>query len=258
MKTDAPHDSEAALRVGELAERAGVTVRTLHHYEAVGLLSPSRTEAGHRRYGSADAERLQQITSLRALGLGLDPIREALDAPDFDPVAVLARQRAATAAEAARLDRLADRLAGLERLLRRRAETGAAVSLDAFLALTHAMSAYDPADHYTPEQLERLAERRRTLGDEQIQAVEAEWPRLFEALGAELDAGTDPADARVQALADRWDELVAMFTGGDDGIRQSLGNAWDANTEPISEMNGLSPDRMRALFAYCQKAREAR
>ncbi|PAP75353.1 MerR family transcriptional regulator [Rubrivirga marina] len=248
--------SEIVLRVGELAEQAGVTVRALHHYEAVGLLTPARTDAGHRRYGVREVERLQQITSLRALGLGLDQVREALDAPDFDPVAVVDRQRAALDAEAARLGALADRLDALGRLLHQRASTGAPVDPDAFLTLTRTMT--DIERHYTPEQLQHLADRSEALGEDTIRAVEAEWPRLFEAVGAEMDAGTDPADSRVQTLVDRWDELVGMFTGGDPGIRQSLGNAVEADRDGASQMMGLDPDRKQALFAYAQKARDAR
>lgn len=60
-------------RVGELAKRTGVSVRTLHWYEEIGLLSPSqRSEAGHRLYAAEDLGRLQQIQSLRQLGFSLD------------------------------------------------------------------------------------------------------------------------------------------------------------------------------------------
>jgi cob(I)alamin adenosyltransferase len=73
--------------VGELADAAGVTVRTLHHYEQVGLLSPaSRTGAGHRRYLGDQAERLYQITAMRSLGFRLDDIRRALDGEDLRSV----------------------------------------------------------------------------------------------------------------------------------------------------------------------------
>src|ERR687885_1099790 len=73
-----------AWRVGELARRTGVSVRTLHYYEEIGLLSPSRrTEAGHRLYTAGDIVRLQKIKSLRYLGLTLEEIRDCLDRPDF-------------------------------------------------------------------------------------------------------------------------------------------------------------------------------
>jgi cob(I)alamin adenosyltransferase len=80
--------------VGELADAAGVTVRTLHHYEQVGLLEPaSRTGAGHRRYLTEQAERLYQITAMRSLGFRLDDIRRALDGEDLPSVVRLHLQQ---------------------------------------------------------------------------------------------------------------------------------------------------------------------
>lgn len=79
-----------AWRVGELARRTGLSVRTLHYYDEIGLLSPSRrTEAGHRLYTAADVVRLQQIKSLRHLGFSLEEIRDCLDRPDFPPRRVI-------------------------------------------------------------------------------------------------------------------------------------------------------------------------
>jgi DNA-binding transcriptional MerR regulator len=73
-----------ALKVSELARRTGLTVRTLHHYDEIGLLKPSlRTEAGYRLYTAADVARLQQVLSLRQLGLSLEEVRDCLDQPGF-------------------------------------------------------------------------------------------------------------------------------------------------------------------------------
>src|SRR5437868_15006110 len=83
------------LKVGELARRTGLTVRTLHHYDEIGLLHPSlRTESGHRLYTAADVARLQQITSLRQLGFSLEEIRGCLHRPGFSPVEVMRRHAA--------------------------------------------------------------------------------------------------------------------------------------------------------------------
>ena len=69
------------LSVSQVARRTGVTVRTLHHYETLGLLRPAaRSGAGYRLYGEAELRRLQHIVSLKALGLSLDAIRTSLDA----------------------------------------------------------------------------------------------------------------------------------------------------------------------------------
>ena len=98
--------------VGEVADLARVTVRTLHHYDQVGLLSPSRrTAAGHRRYSDADLERLQQVLFYRELGFGLDQITELVDRPDADPLDHLARQHALLEQRADRIRAMADAVA---------------------------------------------------------------------------------------------------------------------------------------------------
>jgi DNA-binding transcriptional MerR regulator len=77
--------SRRAYQVKQAAELAGVSVRTLHHYDAIGLLVPSgRTEAGYRLYDDDDLLRLQQIQIGRELGLPLEEIRRSLDDPSFD------------------------------------------------------------------------------------------------------------------------------------------------------------------------------
>jgi MerR family transcriptional regulator, thiopeptide resistance regulator len=80
--------------VGQLAALAGVTVRTLHHYDRVGLLEPEERSgaASYRRYGSASVERLHRILSYRELGLSLDDIAALLDDPGVDRLAHLRRQ----------------------------------------------------------------------------------------------------------------------------------------------------------------------
>jgi DNA-binding transcriptional MerR regulator len=87
-------DATGGRKVGEVAEATGLTVRTLHHYEAIGLLAASeRTPSGHRLYAPADIERLYRICLLRRLGLALDEIGSALDDTGFDTRAAIERHR---------------------------------------------------------------------------------------------------------------------------------------------------------------------
>ena len=81
------------IKIGELAKLCGLTVRTLHYYEDIGLLVPGRSVKGHRLYGPDDVLRLQQILIQKSLGLPLEHIKAALDSPDFDYKAALQNQR---------------------------------------------------------------------------------------------------------------------------------------------------------------------
>jgi MerR family transcriptional regulator, thiopeptide resistance regulator len=100
--------------VGEVARAAGVTVRTLHHYDRIGLLRPSgRTPSGYRSYDRADLGRLQRILGYRELGFSLEEIARLLDG-EADPMRHLRRQRDLLAGRIERLQRM---LATLERTM---------------------------------------------------------------------------------------------------------------------------------------------
>lgn len=243
-----PASDDRLLRIGELAGRTGLTVRTLHHYDAVGLLTPSaRTDAGHRRYTPADVARLQRIASLRALGLGLDAVRAALDSGAAEPGVILEKHAAHLRAQIALQTRLAERLEGLAAHL----DYLGSASVEDLLPLIHLTTMIEK--HYTPEQLDSLERRRALVGEARIQEVQQEWAALFAAFEQHRLAGTDPAAPEVQALARKAEALIGAFTGGDAGIRQSLNNAVQSDTEGMYRMWGITPD----LGAYYGRAMAA-
>ncbi|CAM5456684.1 MerR family transcriptional regulator [Streptomyces abikoensis] len=135
--------------VGQVAAFAGVTVRTLHHYDEIGLLSPGgRSHAGHRRYGDEDLDRLQQILFYRELGFPLDEVALLLDDPGADPVEHLRRQHGL----------LTERIEQLQRMA---------------TAVEHAMEAKKMGIKLTPE------EKFEVFGDfdpdEHAEEVEQRW-----------------------------------------------------------------------------------
>jgi DNA-binding transcriptional MerR regulator len=108
---------EPVWTVGQVSEELGVTVRTLHHYDQVGLLRPSgRSRAGYRLYTEADLERLQSIVVYRRLGFPLDEVAKLLEADGADLGRHLRRQREAVMA---RLDELSDLVTAIDRALER-------------------------------------------------------------------------------------------------------------------------------------------
>jgi DNA-binding transcriptional MerR regulator len=232
-------------KVGELALQTGLSVRTLHHYDEIGLLVPSyRTESGHRLYATADVARLQQIKSLRQLGFSLEQVRDFLDRPDFSAVEVVRLHLKLLREQTEAQRRLCDRL---ERLA---AALGAAeeVSAAELVRIIEDMTMFEK--YYTPEQLEQLKQRAAQVGEERIRQVEAEWPQLMAQVRAEMDKGTDPYSETVQALARRWRELVREFTGGDPALTQSLKTMYQQ--EPT--VHGMDTGPVREMAAYVARA----
>jgi MerR family transcriptional regulator, thiopeptide resistance regulator len=235
-------------RVGELAARTGLTVRTLHHYDRLGLATPSaRTPSGHRLYGEQDVQRLYRVLALRALGLPLGAIAEAL-AGAGTLRELLAEHRTRVEAQLRTLRQLADRLGRLADAVDRAGDPSAAAVLNVIEEMTTMERTFD--SYYTAEQ---LAQRREQVGEQAITDVQAEWPRLIAAVQAAADAGTDPADPAVQALARRWTELLGMFDGGDPGVRDSLKRLYAENGEELARQGGPSPQ----LIEYVQRANAA-
>ncbi|MFD5817476.1 MerR family transcriptional regulator [Streptomyces sp. NPDC127038] len=175
--------------VGQVAGFAGVTVRTLHHYDEIGLLAPGgRSHAGHRRYSDADLDRLQQILFYRELGFPLDEVAALLDDPDADPRASLRRRHELLTA---RIERLQEMAAAVE----------------------HAMEAHTMGIDLTPE------ERFEVFGDkdpeEHAQEAERRWG------GTETYAESRRRTARytkddwkrMRAEAASWDERYGALMG---------------------------------------------
>src|SRR5437762_6622639 len=198
-------------KVGQLAKRTGISVRTLHHYDQIGLLAPShRTESGHRLYERDDVVRLQQIVMLRQLGFALDEIGAALRSADTSLPRLIEMHLARLRGQIERERRLCARLEQMSAWLRAEEE----VSVDDFLKTIEEMTMFEK--YMTEEQLETLRKRGEAVGPRRMKEVQEEWPRLIEEVRAEMQRGTDVNSPRVQALAERWRSLIEEFSGRQD------------------------------------------
>ncbi len=241
----------AAWKVGELAQRTGLSVRTLHYYDEIGLLSPSqRTDSGHRLYTAGDVVRLQRIKSLRALGFTLREVKGCLDGTDFPLRRVIGLHLSRLRERIELQRRLCDRLEEVADRLGSGEEVSSGEFVETVMEVIGMSERLEK--HYAPEQLEYLEERRREVGEERIRQTEAEWAELIEQVRAEMEAGTDPSNERVQVLATRWMELVNEFTGGDTGIERSADAMWRQETE----IHGIDTREMREMMEYISAASE--
>ncbi|MHC3472917.1 MerR family transcriptional regulator [Streptomyces sp. 7R007] len=191
--------------VGQVAGFAGVTVRTLHHYDGIGLLVPSeRSHAGHRRYSDADLDRLQQILFYRELGFPLDEVAALLDDPDTDPRAHLRRQHELLTARIEKLQKMA-------------------------AAVEHAMEARTMGINLTPE------ERFEVFGDKDpeqyAEEAEARWGGTEAYAESQRRAARYTKDdwKRMQAEVNAWGERYAALVA--DGERPTGEAAMDMAEE---------------------------
>lgn len=207
-------------RASEFAELTGVTVRALHHYDRVGLLKPTgRSAAGYRLYGDGDFARLQQVLTLKFIGLPLKQIKELLGRRELDLAGVLRLQREVLESRRAQLDAALRAVREAESVLSR----GGEPALEEFKKIVEVISMQHDTEwmkrYYTEEQLADLA-RRGT--PEVLERGQREWQTLIAEVEEAAREGVDPASERAQSLAARWEGLIEEFTGGDSGIRESL------------------------------------
>lgn len=241
------------MKVGDLAKQTGVSVRTLHYYDEIGLLSPShRTEAGYRLYGEDDIIRLQQIVSLRQIGFSLDQIQECLEQEQFSPYHVvqlhlsqLKEQMALQQQLYARLEAIAIHLQSTE-----------AISIQEFMQLIEVTTMI--GKYYTPEQQDYLKERRERLGEERIQQVESQWQELMEQVRTEMEKGTDPTSEPAQAFAQQWLDLIQEFTGGDAGVEQSLQTMYQQEGPEAASRGTVVEPEATAMWEFMGKAIRAK
>jgi DNA-binding transcriptional MerR regulator len=233
---------EKRRQVGELARATGLTVRTLHHYDKVGLLVPSqRSFAGYRLYGDADVRRLYRIVALRRLGLSLDAIGASLDDPALKLADLLCDQLAAVDRQISEARALRHRLTAIRDGL----TTDVEPSIDQLIETMEAITMYEK--YYTTDQLDRLERRREEVGDEAIASAEREWAEVFADVRAEMQAGTDPRDSRLDSCRRRVRDLLDAMTGGEADLRASMTEMW-SNEEPETLTRGLVDRELRDYY----------
>lgn len=240
--------TERVWKVGELAAEAGLTVRTLHHYDRIGLVHPAeRTSTGHRLYTASDVERLYQVLALRQLGLGLDQIADLLEGT-VSMTQVLGAHRDYLAAQ---LSATQD-LHALVTALTATAESRSDTSTDHFLELIRRTVMVDDTikEYFTEGQLTQLAVRREELGEQHIQQAEATWAVLIPEVDAAIAAGMDPTAPEAQRMAAQWMGLLEEFHGGDPGLRDSMYRMQAEESNRIeSEFCGPSPAQIEFITA---------
>jgi MerR family transcriptional regulator, thiopeptide resistance regulator len=214
--------------VGEVAALAGVTVRTLHHYDRIGLLSPSgRTSAGYRQYSAADLDRLHRMLLYRELGFSLEEVAELLSG-DVDPAEHLRRQHRLLRD---RLERTTAMVAAVEKEMEARS-MGIALSPEERFEV---FGEHDP-ERYEAEVQQRWGDtdayaqsKRRTAAysKEDWVRIRAEGEELVARMAGALRAGVAPDSAAAMDLAEEHrQQITATYYDCPPEMHAALGRMY--------------------------------
>lgn len=236
-----------ALTVGELSRLSGVTVRTLHHYDEIGLVRPSeRTAAGYRLYDDEDVLRLQQVLVFRELGMPLDEIAAAIDQAS-DRAELLRTHRQALVAKRGKLDAM---LAAVETALVALEKGPTTMSTEDFKQL---FDGFDPAA-YEDDVKERWGEtaayqesarRTKGYGKPEWERIKIESTAMYQQLSDLMAAGAAPTDPAVQtAVEAHRQHITRWFYDCTKEIHRGLGEMYVADPRFTANL-----DKHRTGFA---------
>jgi DNA-binding transcriptional MerR regulator len=234
--------SVKAYTVSQVAKMAGVSVRTLHHYDQIGLLKPSaRTEAGYRLYGEPELLRLQQILFFKELDIPLDEVRQILDDPGFDQVAALEHHRQLLHRRMERLKRL---LKTIDRTIDKLTEDDMTLTDEELYEgfTTEQIERYkrEAREMYGPAQVEESERMVKKMSRAEWKAVGAEGEAVTTALAALADRG--PGDAEVQTLIARHHAWIENFYPCSAEMYRGLGQLYVEHPEFRAFYEKYRPD----------------
>ncbi len=206
-----------AKTVGAVADLTGVSVRTLHHYDHIGLVVPSvRTTVGYRGYTDADIERLHLVLVYRSVGMPLEEIRSLLDDADADVLEHLRRQHRLLLEQA---DRLQHTIKAVEELMNAH-RSGIQLTAEEQIEIFGAEFSSKFSSEYASEAEERWGDtdawkqsqqRAATFTKDDWIAIQAENEALLEALAAGKRSGVEPGSAEANALAARHRASIERY-----------------------------------------------
>jgi DNA-binding transcriptional MerR regulator len=247
--------------VSEVAQLAGVSVRTLHYYDEIGLLKPAAVSpSGYRLYSDADLERLQQILFFKELGFQLSAIQDILDHPDFDRKQALEAHRKLLVEKMKRLQRIIDTV---DRTLdalnggRPMEATQIFEGFDMSEIEAHMKQYADEArERWGKERVDAVMDRTSQYPAKRWAAITNKWDEIFRKVAAAMDKG--PSDPDVQQAVGEIRQLISdNFYDCTLDIFRGLGNLYvddERFTANIDKYRpGLTEFLRQAIHIYCDE-----
>lgn len=219
-------------KIGEFAGLTGLSVRTLRHYDRIGLFKPAIIKESHYRiYTPEDFFRLEQILALKLLGFSLTEIRQIIE-NDYEKefAGILQKQKEVITERIGQLGEVLKAIEKTESSIANDKEINWEEVINIIKVLKMEKSKEWVERFYTKEDLDKI--KNRPNNEEAAREGQKKWEILIQDVRNNLDK--DPASPEAQALADRWIALIDEFTQGDAGVRNSLNNMY-SNAESAPE-----------------------
>lgn len=238
-------------KVGELAKLTGLTVRTLRYYDQIGLFSPSDySESDHRLYNKSDLSKLQQILSLKYIGLSLEDIQTYLsDNHGYNALDILSVQITRLKDSIQVQENLLDELTNAFVLTERQQE----LSVEQLTKLLGVMR-MNREKYFSNDQLDHMKKQYESLDQETLKQKTQEFNSLLEKLRNHMEQGTPSTDSDVQKLASEWQKLIESFVPKNDESFKSATEEFHAANPGNELQNGLDEE----LYRYIGKALQSK
>ncbi len=246
-------------RVGNFANRAGISIRTLRYYDQIGLLEPSaHSESGQRLYTELDYARLQQILTLKLIGLSLEEIRQLLTTDLAGIEYLLERQKQALEQQAQQLLQVVQTIERAQNAIRAAHE----LDLETLINIIRMVNMHTQSDwlsQFVDEKgQEKLAAYNQQLSLANHKQAGLAWKTLFEDIQQHMNE--DIHNPVVQQLVMRWDDLMAQFTSNNPEFAARLSAAY-ADLDHAPDVDSAPPElqtwitEIRDAAAFIQRAR---
>jgi len=229
--------------VKQLSELAGVSIRTLHHYDEIELLRPSKVGAnGYRYYDDAAVLRLQQILFYREIGLELLQIKEILDSPDFDLLSALESHRKMLADKRLRLQNLISTVDDTIRHLSGEKPMAKRQLFEAFSDEQQKQYEREARLQWDPDIVNGSIKKWNAYTQAEKDAVMEEGGRVYSDLVKAIEAKLPPQSPEVQTILTRWHQHIRYFYEPTLEIMRGLGQGYNSHPDFIANFQKLHAD----------------
>lgn len=250
-----------ALQVKEVSELAGVSVRTLHHYDAIGLLTPSSTTAaGYRIYTDRDLERLQQIMFFKEIGFSLQEVKEVLESPGFDRTKALQAHRELLLEKRDRVDRMIQTVDNTIQSIEGGQSMAKNTMFDGFdrNKIKEQQEKYgeEARQKYGKEIVEASEARIGGYSDDKLASIHDSVGEIYTRIASRMDYG--PGDAKAQEGVKEWHHFISdNFYDCTLEIFRGLGDLYVDDERFTANIDknkpGLSQFLKEAMHIYCDR-----